>query len=47
MKVKNALGLGMAIAFGFVTLATAENLVKKEDFETRMNANFVGINFFD
>lgn len=37
----------MAIACGFVTLATEENLNKKEDFETRMNANFMGINFFD
>ncbi len=47
MKRKMILALGILGAFAFSNFVSAENLKKKADFETRMNANYVGIHYND
>lgn len=47
MAVAKIISLGLLGAFAFSNFALSENLNKKLDFEARMNANFMGINFSD
>lgn len=47
MNSVKLIAFGILGAFALSNIASAEDLKKKEDFEARMNANYVGINFFD
>lgn len=47
MNSVKLIAFGILGAFAFSNIASAEDLKAKEDFEARMNANYVGINFFD